>query len=196
MSAKDIQTVALKHFSQKGYDGTTLGDIAAEVGIKKPSIYAHFTGKMDLFQSVVHYVADDYNAYWQRMLSETADQALKNRLHEIFFRVLEYFVNDRVKMNFWARVWMFPPEECSPDTLSSLRSLNDSFIEKIAAIFQAALDKNLIHKGDAKNLAYGYFCFIDGSLMRAICYSDVNYEKHLPVLWDYFWQGLGLCDSE
>lgn len=192
MSAKDIQAVALKHFSQKGYDGTTLGDIADEVGIKKPSIYAHYTSKSDLFQSVVHYVADDYNDYWQRMLGETAKLDFKNRLHEIFFRVLKYFVYDRVKMNFWARVWMFPPEECSKETLALLRNLNDSFLEKITSIFQEALDKKIIDRGEAKNLAYGYFCFIDGSLMRAICYSDLDYEKHLPILWEYFWLGLGL----
>lgn len=196
LSAKDIQAVALKHFSQKGYDGTTLGDIAAEVGIKKPSIYAHFAGKMDLFQSVVHYVADDYNAYWQRMLSETANLDLKNRMHEIFFLVLKYFVSDRVKMNFWSRVLMFPPEECPKETVSLLRDLTCSYIERIAAIFQDALDENLIDRGDAKSLAYGYFCFIDGSLMRAICYGDLDYEKHLPILWEYFWRGLGLRDSE
>lgn len=192
MSAQDIQLIALKHFSQKGYDGTTLGDIAEEVGIKKPSIYAHFASKLDLFYVVINYVAEDYESHWERMLNETAGMDIKNRLREIFSRVLAYFIDDRVKMNFLARAWMFPPEDCSEEMLTRLRNLNKIFLAEITAIFQDALDKKLIDRGDAQNLAYGYFCLIDGSLMRVICYDDMDYKKHLPIIGEYFWLGLGL----
>ncbi|MBD2807322.1 helix-turn-helix transcriptional regulator, partial [Xenorhabdus sp. ZM] len=45
MTANRIKAVALSHFARYGYEGTSLANIAQEVGIKKPSIYAHFKGK-------------------------------------------------------------------------------------------------------------------------------------------------------
>ena len=56
MSSKKIRDVALSHFANYGYEGASLSKIAEEVGIKKPTIYAHYKGKDDLFLSVVQYV--------------------------------------------------------------------------------------------------------------------------------------------
>ncbi|GAA3322064.1 hypothetical protein GCM10020331_040450 [Ectobacillus funiculus] len=45
MTATRIKEAALARFAQFGYEGTSLSDIAHDVGIKKPSLYSHFTGK-------------------------------------------------------------------------------------------------------------------------------------------------------
>ena len=42
---------SLNLFSQKGYDGVSMRDIAAAVGIKGASIYNHFKGKEEIFLS-------------------------------------------------------------------------------------------------------------------------------------------------
>ncbi len=50
---KRIIDAALILFSQKGYDATSMGEIADKVGIKAPSLYVHFRSKQDLFHSMV-----------------------------------------------------------------------------------------------------------------------------------------------
>ncbi|HCD3518211.1 TPA: ica operon transcriptional regulator IcaR, partial [Staphylococcus aureus] len=40
---------AITLFSEKGYDGTTLDDIAKSVNIKKASLYYHFDSKKSIY---------------------------------------------------------------------------------------------------------------------------------------------------
>ncbi len=48
-----IKKAALRLFGEKGYEDTSLHEIAVAVGIKKPSIYNHFDHKEDIFCAVL-----------------------------------------------------------------------------------------------------------------------------------------------
>lgn len=49
---KRAQDVALRLFTQRGYEGTSLRDIADELGINKASLYYHFDGKAAILRSL------------------------------------------------------------------------------------------------------------------------------------------------
>ena len=54
MTTKEkILNEALILFSEKGYSDVFVGDIATAVGIKAPSLYKHFKGKQEIFDSCV-----------------------------------------------------------------------------------------------------------------------------------------------
>ncbi|WP_304645664.1 TetR/AcrR family transcriptional regulator, partial [uncultured Dubosiella sp.] len=44
---------SLKLFADKGYDGVTVRDIAAEVGIKQSSLYKHYKSKQEIFDTLI-----------------------------------------------------------------------------------------------------------------------------------------------
>ncbi|MGA1836267.1 helix-turn-helix domain-containing protein [Herbiconiux sp. 11R-BC] len=49
----EAQRVALSLFSTRGYDATSLREIAEELGITKASLYYHFKNKEDIVRSVM-----------------------------------------------------------------------------------------------------------------------------------------------
>jgi len=54
LSRRDqIIEVALQHFSRNGYAGTSMRQLAKDVGITAAAIYRHFPSKLDLFERAV-----------------------------------------------------------------------------------------------------------------------------------------------
>ena len=53
ITAERILDAAEALFAERGYDGATLRDVAARVGIRIPSLYNHFDGKDSLYAAVL-----------------------------------------------------------------------------------------------------------------------------------------------
>ena len=51
---------ALALFSDRGYDGVSMRDIASAVGIKAASLYNHFKSKEDIFMSIIDEMSKRY----------------------------------------------------------------------------------------------------------------------------------------
>ncbi|HOX34111.1 MAG TPA: TetR/AcrR family transcriptional regulator [Methanoregulaceae archaeon] len=52
---KKIVAEALALFTEKGYSATTMGEIAARLGVTKAAIYQYYPSKLDLFSAVAEY---------------------------------------------------------------------------------------------------------------------------------------------
>jgi AcrR family transcriptional regulator len=53
LTAERILDAAEALFAERGYDGTTLRDVAARVGLRIPSLYNHFASKDSLYAAVL-----------------------------------------------------------------------------------------------------------------------------------------------
>ena len=73
---------AVEVFWRQGYEGTTLSDLTAAMGIGRPSMYAAFGGKEALFERALERYSQSPDAYGSRALLEpTALGAVQALLH-------------------------------------------------------------------------------------------------------------------
>lgn len=67
-----ITEAALALFSQNGYLGTSMSDIASQLGITKPALYKHYRSKHEILDSIVRRMSDmDYERAEEYEMPET-----------------------------------------------------------------------------------------------------------------------------
>lgn len=83
METKDkINKTALRLFLERGYERTSLNDIAQEVGITKPAIYHHFKSKDQLFHRVLTLFFEEMGKWSSSRLGSC--RTLKDLLKNLF----------------------------------------------------------------------------------------------------------------
>jgi len=100
-----ILDIALELFSEHGFDGTTLQQIADRLGFTKAALYYHFRSKDDLLQALVtpaisglnelvdaHEGLPDTSAHRRQFMEDYLDYMLRHR------RLMTYMVSDLATM--------------------------------------------------------------------------------------------------
>lgn len=59
---EELTRIAARLFAERGYQGTSLADLAGELGIQKPSLYHHIESKEDLLWDVASDGSDAFHA--------------------------------------------------------------------------------------------------------------------------------------
>jgi AcrR family transcriptional regulator len=79
-TVEKLLDAAEERFARNGYEATSLGDIAADVRIRAPSVYKHFASKRDLYEAVLKRLLDPYVALLGELLTaaETPEHAGRN----------------------------------------------------------------------------------------------------------------------
>ncbi|SAK54516.1 TetR family transcriptional regulator [Caballeronia arationis] len=80
---------AMEVFWEKGFDGTSMSDLADAMGINSPSLYAAFGGKEDLFREALGLYGSAEGAIARRALEENAGG--REAIAAMFRRNIELF---------------------------------------------------------------------------------------------------------
>jgi AcrR family transcriptional regulator len=59
---EELTRIAARLFAERGYQGTSLADLADELGVQKPSLYHHIASKEDLLWAVASEGAEAFHA--------------------------------------------------------------------------------------------------------------------------------------
>lgn len=133
-----IMAAAKTLFSAKGMDGTSMDDIARRAEYSKSTIYVYFSGKDDIYYSIVH----GYMAMLRRGIAECLESG--TRFEERYFAICEFLtgVADREPM-FDSVLGTISVNEADFERLPVLRSIYETGEEinaLVTRLFQDAVD--------------------------------------------------------
>nr|WP_232289164.1 TetR/AcrR family transcriptional regulator [Paenibacillus sp. Aloe-11] len=188
---EDIRKAALFQFATIGYEGASLSSIAGEVGIRKPSIYAHFQGKEDLFLQVARYAFQEQNLRIFEYFTERMDQSLEHTLHDfLFWMGQEYENNNTAK--FMIRFSFFPPVSLYNEVLDIVNPFLDKMERKLTRRIRNTRDREPFGHMEPVDMALAYMTLVDGIMVELLYSGSINYHRRLNAAWPIFWRGITL----
>jgi AcrR family transcriptional regulator len=165
---------AMLVFWEKGFEGTTMADLIAAIGMKAPSVYAAFGNKDALFREAVELYKGQVEQGPLKALGESPS----------ILDALESSLRESIKMLTGPEastcLIMAGAINCAPEHqehVQHLRDLRSGYKEVLRQRFAQAIEDGQLVKGaDADDLAEFYFGFIHGLALRA---KDGSTKKEL-----------------
>ena len=153
MATKDrILEEALTLFSENGYDGTGVEQIAEKVGVKAPSLYKHFKGKEDIMNALIDNAEARYEEYFgseqhigklpenrEEFIAVTMDRILFTMRDPMIRRIRKFLVQEQFRNERLAAV----------TTRHQLEGVQKMYTIIIAGM----MEKGLVVKDDPELLA-------------------------------------------
>ena len=133
-TTEKLQDAALARFAVQGFDATTMNEIAADVGIKKPSVYAHFRNKDELFLSLIPKIVDDELNHARQVLQ--GGDEIKQQLRAYLEGIQERFEQSH-QVRFWIRTLFAPPVHLYDVVMEPMHV----FMEDLESIIHQALER-------------------------------------------------------
>ncbi|WP_264775782.1 TetR/AcrR family transcriptional regulator [Deinococcus aetherius] len=159
---EQIQDVAGRLFSERGYHATSMRDLAGELGMQGGSLYAHISGKEELLVEIVNRAARQFDAALFTLRGEPLPADVK--LREAMYRHLRVVADNMESATVFFHEW----KHLSPGAyrhVTDWRDTIDAFYRDLVrqgigeGIFRADLDvrmaANLILS--AVNWAYTWY---------------------------------------
>ena len=88
-----ILAVALRHFADRGYAGTSVQDIVDEAKVAKPMLYYYFQSKAGLYQALIDQAHDE--RYALMLEAAQGHETLREKLTAILVALFEFIQKHR-----------------------------------------------------------------------------------------------------
>lgn len=186
---ESIRKEALTLFSQRGYGATSMNDIAQKVGIKKSSLYSHYSGKEEIFLAIYQELAEIYENLNKRLFEESEDKLFEEKLFHIFQGFIKYYYENKEFQAFWNQMTILAPPEIREKILPDLAKKDEYFHKKMIGIFQEGMEQGIITQGYPQKKVMSFRAMRDGVVAWLLLLPQLN-EEWISDFWSDLWNGL------
>ncbi len=175
---QDIMVAARRVFSAKGYEKTTMEDIAREVELSPGTLYLYFKNKDDLYASLSLRVLQFMNVKLDHAL---ADEGLDfdAKLRGIMTAMMEVYDYDPLILN---NVFHLQSSETlgnlSAELLAQINSLSRRALQTLARMFASEIRKGTIVNYNATALADLVWGLFSGTVLWEDTKRMINAERY------------------
>lgn len=158
-----IFEAALRVFSEKGYDGTTMDEVIAAAGVSKGSIYWHFSSKKELFEELFEFW---FEGVMQMFLEQAAEGAPWDKIQTFVHESYRLLLKDAGL--FRAFIEFFNIGMKDEKFKERLKHYYVSLTCEMEAVIIEGKEYGDFTVRDTKNAAIAIFALLDGLVMRAL----------------------------
>ncbi len=179
-----IRQAAINRFYQKGYFAASMSEIATATGIRKSSIYHHYTSKEDILADILTSTMDDLHARLGKSLQ--AVEGPKNKLRAAIGCHIRFHIERQKEA-------IIADSELRGLTAANYRAIirkRDDYEQKFQAIIRQGVDEGVLKPQDIKVLSYAII-----TMCTAVCTwfnpsGRLSGDEVAQIYTDFIFKGL------
>jgi TetR/AcrR family transcriptional regulator len=160
---KMIFQAAVKAFSNSGYEGATMDEIAVNGGLSKGTLYYHFSSKYEIFEYIIN---QGIGIFIEKIEEAMSREEEANEKIRVFCRVQLNLVceyRDFFKV-IMSEIWGLESRHLH------IREIIKKYINNIEVYLKEAMDGGIIAKGETSCVVYNFLA----SIWTAVTYEVIN----------------------
>ncbi|NMH73309.1 TetR/AcrR family transcriptional regulator [Bacillus sp. RO2] len=182
-----IKKHALQLFAQKGYFGTSLNEVASLVGIKKPSLYAHFKNKDDLYITILQELMENFVERVTIDSAELESSTTRALLYRFLINMVDFWKDETLGL-LYKRTLLFPEEKFRSSIHEQFLQTEIYTTDILSKIFTKGQHNGEVPSQPLEPLIDAYYCLIDGLFVQRFFYSSSEFDKKVEHAFEHFWK--------
>lgn len=189
MKKEEILAKALEFFANQGYFGTSMEEIAKAVGIRKASLYSHYSGKESIFTAVFNNILEEYTRFIRELTAFDESTNIPEKLVNIFTAYIKNCRNNK-KQEFWDRYYYYPPAALQDYIFTQTYQVEMDFIQQITALMDQGIKNGTIKQKNPRDLALSFYYMMIGFAMGVKFYQEKAIEEDITKCITVFLDGI------
>ncbi|WP_339176360.1 TetR/AcrR family transcriptional regulator [Solibacillus sp. FSL R5-0691] len=184
MTKEKIIQAAMLNFSEHGYSGGSLAQIAEEVGIRKQSIYTYFKSKDALYLSISKQAMEAELLFAKEFIAKHHQLPVDKVLLPFLQSFLERFESS-TETKFFMRSIFFMPQHLE----QQLSEQTYFYLDELERLFTDYLTEQKLSV-TANEAAIGFLALLDSLYVEMLYGGSERCEKRLQAGWTIFHRGI------
>lgn len=134
---------AAKLFHERGFNATSMRDLAEQVGVEAASLYNHIQSKSELLQEICFHVANEFSNHFQEI--ETSESSHIEKVEKVLRFHIRQMIEHYAFVNVADREWKHLPDPY----LSNYQHQRRVYRKRFAALIEEGIEGSQIKKIDA-----------------------------------------------
>jgi TetR/AcrR family transcriptional regulator, mexJK operon transcriptional repressor len=188
--------VATKLFMERGFEGTSIDAVAEAAGVSKPTVYARYHDKRDLFAAVlrgrIRLWLAPLSAAAEAQATEASPKSIKTTLHELSRHMLAYTLAPEagaLQRILSAQAVQFPELAKLANEEGWLRA-----VRGVSSLLRQSAARGQIKVDDPELAADMFLNLVLGHCKRLVLYGirvdPKTEERHRKAAVDFFLNGI------